>query len=396
MRRRSILAGGVAGAAALVAGAVTSETAHAATTAAAAPSSTADVSWANSSLRQLADPLKLKIGTALTPQDIETASYAAIAGSQFSVVTAGNAMKWDAIEPTQGTYNFTGADELVNFAAANDQLVRGHNFVWHNQLPGWLTSGVAAGTITKTQIWDALEARIFAEAGRYKGKIWQWDVTNEFFTDANPSGIDPNNWWVVNAGADIIPQAYKWARQADPKALLFLNEYNNVGEDGNNAKFQAIHDYIQQQRDAGVPIDGVGCQCHVDTQYGWSPERMRQDLEAYAALGLKIAVTEADVRTFVTDATTQAPTSNLADKACSYQYSEMVKAALSVPEVISFTVWGFTDTDSWVPGTFKGEGYACIYDVNQQPKSSYYAIQADLANAAYGAPKRVQTYWPKA
>ena len=394
MRRRSILAGGVAGAAALVAGAVTSETAHAATAATAATNTgvAADVNWSSKSLRDLAEPIKLKIGSALTPQDIETASYAAIASSQFSVVTPANAMKWDSIEPTQGTYNFTGADELVNFAQANKQLVRGHNFVWHNQLPGWLTQGVAAGTITKTQIWDALEARIFAEAGRYKGKIWQWDVTNEFFTDSNPSGIDPNNWWVVNAGIDIIPQAYKWARQADPKALLFLNEYNNGGEDGSNAKFQAVYNYIQEQLQLGTPIDGVGIQGHLDTQYGWSPQRLRQDIEAYADLGIKVAITEADVRTHVTDATTQTPTDNLSQFAQPYEYSEMLKAALAVPACISFTVWGFTDSNSWVPGTFHGEGYACIYDVNQQPKAAYYSLQSDLANAAYSAPKRCQTF----
>jgi len=396
MRRRSILAGGVAGAAALAAGAFTSETAHAATTAAAATTSTTDVDWANSSLRDLADPIKLKFGTALYPQDIETAANAAIAGSQFSLCTPANAMKWDAIEPSQGVYDFSGSDQLVNFAAANNMLVRGHNFLWSNQIPSWVTSGVAAGTINKTQLWDFIEARIFAEAGRYAGKIWQWDVINEFFTDSNPSGINQNNWWIVNAGADIIPQAFKWARQADPNALLFANDYNNLGEDGSNAKFQAMYNYIQTQLDAGTPIDGVGCECHLDTQYGWSPERMRQDIEAYAGLGIKIAVTEADVRTFVNNATAQVPTSNLADAACSWHYSELLKAALSVPECISFTVWGFTDQDSWVPSTFSGEGYADIYDVNLNPKSSYYSLQADLALAAYSAPKRVQTKWPAA
>jgi len=385
----------VAGAAALLAGAAKAEAAPLATSATAASTSVADVPWASRSLRNLADPINLKIGSALYPQDIETPSWAAIAGSQFSVVTPANGMKWQVMEPTQGTYDWTQADELVNFAKANNQLVRGHCFVWHNQLPTWLTDGVSAGTITKTDLWDLLEARIFAEAGRYRGKIWQWDVANEFFTDSNPSGIDQTNWWIVNAGADIIPQAFKWAHAADPNALLFYNDYNIGGEDGSNAKFSAVYSYIQQLQSQNVPIHGVGIQGHLDTQYGWDPERLRQDIEAYAGLGIKIAITEADVRTFVNTGT-QVPTDNLADFACSYEYSEMLKAALSVPECISFTVWGFTDADSWVPSSFPGEGYADIYDVNQQPKSSYYALQSNLALGAYSAPRRVPTYQPRA
>ena len=71
-------------------------------------------------------------------------------------------------------------------------------------------------------------------------------------------------------------------------------------------------------------------------------------------------------------------------------------AALAVPQVISFTIWGFTDADSWVPGTFAGEGYATIYDVNQQPKPAYYELQADLELGAFGAPRRIPTPMPPA
>ncbi|MCL2516621.1 MAG: endo-1,4-beta-xylanase [Microbacteriaceae bacterium] len=339
------------------------------------------------SLRGYGARINLPIGSALTPQDIE--QWAEISGGQFSVVTGANAMKWQTVEPTtQGVYDWTDADQLVAFAHANHQLVRGHTLLWHNQLPNWLTAGVAAGTISKTQLWSLLEKHIFTELGRYKGKIWQWDVANEFFTDSNPSGINPNDWWVVNAGEDIIAQAFKWAHEADPHALLFYNDYNVTGEDGTNAKHDAVFAWVQQQRDAGVPIHGVGTQAHLDTQYGFDPQRFQTDLEHYASIGLKIAVTEADVRTFVSDATTQTPTDSLSQFAQPFEYSAMMQAAIAVPEVISFTVWGWTDADSWVPGTFKGEGYACIYDVNQQPKQAYYSLLQDLKIAAEGAPRR--------
>jgi endo-1,4-beta-xylanase len=340
------------------------------------------------SLRALAAKVGLRIGTAIIPQDINTPSYAAIAASQFSVVTPGNEMKWGVVEPTRGTFDWSGADNLVAFAHAHDQLIRGHTLLWHNQLPTWLTSGVAAGTISDAQLKELLRQHIRTEVSRYRGEIWQWDVANEFFTDSSPSGINPNDFWVSHLGPGIIGDAFRWAHAADPHALLCYNDYNIAGEDGTNAKSDAVYGWLKQQLAAGVPIDCVGDQGHLDTQFGFSGAQMTQDLARYASLGLKVAITEADVRTFVTNATTQAPTDSLAQFAQPQEFSLMLRACLAVPQCISFTVWGFTDADSWVPGFFTGEGYATIYDVNQQPKPAYYELQSDLQLAAYGAPHR--------
>jgi endo-1,4-beta-xylanase len=388
MRRRSLLAMGAAGGAAAALGAGTPAwAAPSSPRLAARPSSGQD--GEPDSLRALAAKIGLRFGTALIPQDIETPSYAAIAGSQFSVVTPGNGMKWQIVEPAPGSYDWSQADQLVAFARANRQLIRGHTLLWHNQLPDWLTTGVANGTITAPQLRELLRQHIMIEVTRYRGKIWQWDVANEFFLDSDPSGIDPNNFWIAALGPDIIPQAFRWAHEADPGALLFYNDYNIAGEDGTNAKSDAVYAWLKEQLAAGVPIMGIGNQGHLDTQYGFSGALFQQDLERYASAGVKVAITEADVRTFVNNATDQVPTDSLAVFAQPYEYSQMLKAALAVPDVISFTVWGFTDSDSWVPGTFAGEGYAAIYDVHQQPKNAYYELQSDLRLAGYGAPYRV-------
>jgi endo-1,4-beta-xylanase len=388
MRRRSLLAMGAAGSVAAVLGTGTAASAAPSATRAAARAG-ADHAYDPTSLRALAARIGLRIGSALIPQDIETPSYAAIAGSQFSVVTPGNAMKWQIVEPQRGVYDWSQADQLVSFAQANDQLIRGHTLLWHNQLPDWLTTGVANGSITSAQLKQLLHDHIMTEVTRYRGKIWQWDVANEFFLDANPSGINPNDFWVSHLGPDIIPQAFRWAHEADPHALLFYNDYNIAGEDGTNAKSDAVYAWLRQMLAEGVPIMGVGNQGHLDTQYGFSPQRFQEDLARYASLGLKVAITEADVRTFVNNATEQVPTDNLAVFAQPYEFAAMLRAALAVPQCISFTVWGFTDADSWVPGTFAGEGYATIYDVNLQPKPAYYALQSELELAAYGAPHRI-------
>jgi len=390
VKRRSVLAAGAAGAAGLAATLGGAGVAQAAT---ARPAGHQDPQ--SDSLRDLAAAIGLRVGSAIIPQDLNTPAWAAVAASQFSVVTPGNEMKWQVVEPTQGNFDWSGADNLMAFAKANNQLVRGHTLCWHNQLPDWLTAGVSSGTISSSQLRGLLQQHIYTEVGRYRGRIWQWDVCNEFITDANPQ-INPDNFWIANAGPGIIADAFRWARQADPHALLFYNDYNIGGEDGTNAKADAAYALAQQLLDQHVPIDGIGIQGHLDTQYGWSPQRLQADIERYASLGLKVALTEVDVRTFVDGPTTQVPTDNLSQFAQPFEFSEMLKAVLAVPEAISFTVWGFTDADSWVPGFFTGEGYATIYDVNLNPKAAYFALQSDLAIAAKGAPRRVRTFSPPA
>jgi len=395
MRLRRLLLTGAAGAAALLA---IGTAATAAQTSGAAPSNVTAASNGNASdsLRSLAADIGLRIGSAIIPQDIETPSFAAIASSQFSVVTPGNAMKWEVVEPTEGTFDWSQADQLVAFAQANHQLVRGHTLLWHSQLPTWLTDGVANGTISNAQLTNLLHQHITTEVSRYKGKIWQWDVANEFFTDTNPSQINPNDFWISHLGPGIIGQAFTWAHQADPHALLCYNDYNIAGEDGSNAKSDAAYAWLKQELAAGIPISCVGDQGHLDTQFGFSGQLMQQDLARFASLGLKVAITEADVRTFVNNATDQVPTDHLATFAQPEEESQMLEACLALPQCISFTVWGFTDADSWVPGAFAGEGYATIYDVKQQPKQAYIDMQSDLRLAAHGAPQRVPTPMPRA
>jgi Glycosyl hydrolase family 10 len=201
-----------------------------------------------------------------------------------------------------------------------------------------------------------------------------------FRLDSDPSGIDPNNFWIAALGPDIIPRAFRWAHEADPHALLFYNDYNIAGQDGTNAKSDAVYVWLQEQLAAGVPIMGIGNQGHLDTRYGFSGALFQADLERYATTGVKVAITEADVRTFVNNPADQVPTDSLAVFAQPYEYSQMLKAALAVPDVISFTVWGFTDSDSWVPGTFPGRGVR--RDLRREPAAEKRLLRAAVRSAA--------------
>src|SRR5450756_260910 len=94
------------------------------------------------SLRALASKVGLRIGTAVNTDALATnATYRQITADQFSTVTPENVMKWQLVEPTKGTYDWSAADQLVKFAQAHGQLVHGHTLVWHSQLPDWLTTG---------------------------------------------------------------------------------------------------------------------------------------------------------------------------------------------------------------------------------------------------------------
>ena len=356
----------------------------------------ASTSSNDTTLRALGARIHLRVGTAAIPSDLSDPALSQITAEQFSVLTPGNEMKWQVVEPAQGTFNWTGADNLVNFAEEHGQLVRGHTLVWHSQLPRWLTQGVADGSISNDQLRELLHQHITTEVSRYRGRIWQWDVLNELFADANPSQLNPNDFWISHLGPGVVADAFRWAHAADPHALLCYNDYNIAGEDGSNAKFNAAFAMVQGLVAQRVPIDCVGDQGHLDLQFGFDPVRMAQDLQAYASLGLKVAITEADVRTFVeTTDTNQTPIvsrtdltpNHTADPAAANWFNGMLQACLAVKACISFTVWGFADAESWVPGTFRGEGDATIYDVNLNPKQQYTALQQTLALAP-GAPRR--------
>jgi endo-1,4-beta-xylanase len=344
-------------------------------------------------LRALGAPIGLHIGTALIPYDLDNPDYARVAGQQFDLVTPGNEMKWETVEPTRGTYNWSGGDRLVQFAEAHGQLVRGHTLLWHNQLPGWLTSGVANGTISTTELRDLAHKHVTDEVTHFKGKIWQWDVANEFMAnswDAHPlaDGVNGDDFWVKNLGEGVIADAFRWAHAADPDALLFYNDYNITGQDGNNAKYNAAFNFVKNLVAQGVPIHGVGEQAHMDTQYGFYAPRYQSDLQHFADLGLKVAITEADVRTFVNNATDQVPTDANATAKQSQIWTGLINGCLAVKQCISFTAWGFGDIDSWVPYTFAGEGAAGLYDVNLNPKATYITLHQDLLDAKGNYPKR--------
>lgn len=337
-------------------------------------------------------PRDLKIGSAVWGQrDLldydrkNPTEFQTILAAEFNSITPENDMKWAEIHPEPDVYDFSGADAVVAFAQANNMEVRGHTLLWHSQNPEWVTE--AAATWTCEEARAVLEEHITTVVGRYAGQIYEWDVANEIFQDDWDAGgvrlRTEANPFLAACSEDpvaLLGDAFRWAHAADPEALLFLNDYN---AEGINNKTNAYYALAQELLADGVPLHGMGSQGHLSLQYGFD-DTIQENFERFAALGLKVAVTEADVRMPLGE--DGEPTAEqIALQA--ERYDAMLEACLNVPACTSFTVWGFDDERSWVPFVFP-EGYATIMTGDFEKKPAYDAMLETLTDATPGKSPR--------
>jgi len=301
-------------------------------------------------------------------------NYVNILSTQYDQLEPGNAMKWDVTEPALNTYNFQPGDELVAFAQKYGMRVRGHNLCWHNQLPGWLTPYAASAT--PAQMATLLQNHITTEVTHYAGQVFAWDVVNEAFTDTTPSVLGDSIWYdqpgIGQSGTGYIEQAFRWAHAADPNALLFYNDYNIEGP---GAKFNAVLAMVQDFVSRGVPINGVGFEMHIMTNGYPSPSGLAQNMQALAALGIQVHITEMDVRVPV-DSSGNATAAELQQQAQVYQ--NIMTVCLEQPNCTAFQVWGISYNDSWIPSVFAGYGAALPFDFNYQPTPAFNALLTAL------------------
>ncbi len=318
----------------------------------------------NASMRQRAKQAKIEFGTAVDmgvlPND---AQYRSTVAREFSSVTAENVMKWEVVEPQRGQYDWSQADALVEFARQNGQKVRGHTLVWHSQLPTWINET----DFTPDELRAILKQHVMDEAGHFRGRIYEWDVVNEAF---NEDGTLRDSIWLRALGPGYIADAFRWAHEADPNAKLFYNDYTI---EGIGAKSDAVYALAQQLLSEGVPIQGIGLQSHLGVQYDF-PNQYQENLQRFADLGLQLAITEADVRMPLPVDTTKL-------QAQANGFSGLLEGCLLVKSCKSFTLWGFTDAHSWVPGFFPGEGAATPLDEQYQPKPAWLVLQRSFALA---------------
>jgi len=285
-----------------------------------------------------------------------------------------NGMKWGAIRPAQNKFNFGPGDEVVAFAQAHKMKVRGHCLLWSEYNPAWLSKG----NFTSEQLSKLLQDHITKVMRHYSGKVFAWDVVNESFL-AN-GNIEPSIWYdspgigLAGKGTAYIEQAFRWARAADPKALLFYNDYDTEGV---NAKSDAVYAMVKDFKKRGVPIDGVGIQAHIFNSDLKEISSLAANLARLTALGVQVHITEMDVALPLNAMGALLDQEALEAQADIYRF--VATACVQEPGCTAFMTWGFTDKYSWIPGYTKGaKGRALLFDQGYAPKPAYNALREVL------------------
>ncbi|MCQ2259418.1 MAG: endo-1,4-beta-xylanase [Bacteroidaceae bacterium] len=289
---------------------------------------------------------------------------------QFNAVVAENEMKYDAVEPSEGYFSYGDGDKLVNFARRHSLRVRGHNLAWHQQVPAWLTEDGKKNTKNRSrkELLALLKNHIMNVVGHWKGKIAEWDVCNEVLDDdqsvirSNPGGYTMRqSVWKVGIGDDFVDSAFVWAHEADPKAVLVLNDYGV--EFQGQAKAEAFYNLVKRLKERNIPIHGVGIQCHLDAGQV-DVAMLRANIRRYKELGLVCNITELDLGI---DDLSQTSKMKQAD-----DYFAITRAFLAEDNCTTMMIWGLRDNESWRSSS------PLLYDSSLQAKPAYYGVHAGL------------------
>jgi endo-1,4-beta-xylanase len=330
-----------------------------------------------------------RIGVAInTPQFEERDPIGdPIIESQFNQISPENALKWQSVHPSTDTYNFDEADKYVAFGEKYKMFILGHCLVWHSQVPRSVFVDADGKPLTRDALLERMHDHIRTVVGRYRGRINGWDVVNEAL---NEDGTMRQSQWYKIIGDDFIAKAFEFAHEADPNAELYYNDYSLEGE----AKRKGAVELMRKLKAAGVPITGIGLQGHLHLD---SPDAKTEaeTIEAFAALGLKVNISELDVdvlpRTTRSDSadvsSTAAGTANSnpyvngfpeeMQQALAKRYAELFQVFIDHHASMGrVTLWGVTDGDSWL-NNFPTRGrtnYALLFDRQGKPKPAFFSV----------------------
>ncbi|MGW4791489.1 endo-1,4-beta-xylanase [Nonomuraea sp. NPDC004297] len=312
----------------------------------------------------LKDAVPFTMGSAVTRAET-LGVHGELLLKHFDGVTPGNELKWDATEPREGEFTFTDGDHLVDHATEHGLTIRGHTLAWHSQTPGWVFANA-----TKEVLLQRLERHVRTLVTRYKGKIAVWDVVNEVVDENQPDGLRRSPWYEI-AGLDFIRTAFRVAREADPDAKLFINDYNTEFP----RKREALYRLVERLRNEGVPIDGVGHQLHLNIEQP-SAANVEATIERFATLGVDQHVTELDVSVY-TDFTSSydtIPPELLVQQG--HRYKELFDVfRRQAAHLGSVTVWGESDDVSWLRAWPIPRLNAPLpFDDDLQAKPAYWGI----------------------
>jgi endo-1,4-beta-xylanase len=315
------------------------------------------------------------VGVAVSPRALKT-DEAELIKREFNSITPENAMKMGPIHPKENQYFWTHADSIVAFAERNKMKVRGHTLCWHSQAPPWMFVDTKGDTVSKDVLLQRLKDHITTVVSRYKGKIYAWDVVNEVISD-KPDEFYRNSPWYKICGDEFIEKAFRYAHDADPNAVLFYNDYNEIDP----VKREKIFKMVTALTAAGVPIHGIGLQGHWAINEP-SADQLDKTLSRFAATGLTLQVTELDISVYPkehnarerkpedtnTEYTDQKEQKQRDVYRTCFELFRKYKNNIS-----GITFWNISDRASWLDN-FPVRGrkdYPLLFDKDLKPKKVY-------------------------
>ena len=334
-----------------------------------------------------------KIGVALSDRALNDSMTVSVVKKQFNSITAENAMKWEFIHPEPGKYTFERADRFVKFGEENGMYIAGHVLIWHSQTPKWVFMDEAGNKVSRDTLLARMHDHIKTVVGRYKGRVYCWDVVNEAVGD---DGSIRKNLWYEIIGKDYVEKAFEYAHEADPDAVLIYNDFS-VPEP---AKRKAILELVRDIKAKGIRVDAVGMQAHYHLDYP-SLDDLEQSIIDIAETGCKVMITEMDINVLPHpwdfegadvafrhkyDSITNPYPEALPDsmqKVLADRYVSFFKIFIRHHEVIDrVTLWGVQDGGSWLNfwPIFGRTNYPLLFDRNYQPKPAFWAVDELVKN----------------
>ncbi|TDH26768.1 endo-1,4-beta-xylanase [Segetibacter sp. 3557_3] len=340
------------------------------------------------------------IGAAVNPSITSGRDKASndIVLQHFNAITAENVLKASSVNPQPGVFNFGPADDYVAFGERNKMFIVGHTLVWHNQVPAWFFTNASGKPNTKEEQIERLRSHIEAVAGRYAGRIHGWDVVNEVFE--NDGSYRTSNW--VNAfgsGDTLVKYAFMFAAKYAPNTELYYNEFNAWRP----SKRDAIVRMVKMLQRENIRIDGVGLQGHWGLNYPKN-KYIEDAIDAYAACGVKVMITELDVDVlplskegqiagWAANADKQLQSEEFeifldpykdrfpdsVQRQLASRYAELFSIFYKRREKITrVTLWGIHDGASWKNGSPipNRTNYPLLWDRQYKPKPALNAVLA--------------------
>ncbi len=326
-------------------------------------------------LARLKDLAPFPIGTEVLTEHLADPVTAALVADQFSQVTIGYEAQMEYVLRPDGSFRFDGGDRIADWTAAHGERLMGASLIWHMFAPEPFKRLEG----DRAAFAAAYDRYIRTVAGHYRGRIRGWDVVNEPIDD-DGNALRPCLWSRALGPQEYMVRAFHVAREADPDAVLFLNE---GGQEIRPRKLDLLLRLVDRLLEAGAPVTGLGAQLHVGVDM--APGDVTRCLRAMAGFGLPIHVSEFDCSL---QSERRLDLRTRADKRRRQQeiYVEAVEAFAALParQRFAFTVFGVRDKDSWLrtpPNAGDGTDEPLLFDDAGAPKPVFDAVAAALRRA---------------